>query len=51
MTVSLARDGAGLGTCWGRELAERMLREARFSDVAVYQLEHDMMNDVYVARI
>ena len=50
MTVSLARDGAGLGTCWGRELAEQMLREAGFSDVAVHQLEHDMMNDFYVAR-
>ena len=51
MTVSLARDGAGLGTCWGRELAEQMLHEARFPDVAVFQLEHDMMNDFYVARI
>jgi 2-polyprenyl-3-methyl-5-hydroxy-6-metoxy-1,4-benzoquinol methylase len=50
MTVSLARDGAGLGTCWGRELAEQMLREARFADVAVYQLEHDVMNDFFVAR-
>ena len=51
MTVSLARDGAGLGTCWGRELAEQMLNNARFTDVSVYQLEHDIMNDIYVARI
>ena len=50
MTVSLARDGAGLGTCWGRELAEQMLCEARFAEVAVYQLDHDMMNDFFVAR-
>ena len=50
MTVSLAQDGAGLGTCWGRELAEQMLREARFRDVSVFQLEHDIMNDFYVAR-
>ena len=28
MTVSLAQGGAGLGTCWGRELAEKMLRDA-----------------------
>jgi SAM-dependent methyltransferase len=50
MTVSLARGGAGLGTCWGRELAEQMLREAGFPGVSVFQLEHDMMNDFYVAR-
>jgi SAM-dependent methyltransferase len=50
MTVSLSNDGAGLGTCWGRELAEEMLGDAGFSDVSVNQLEHDIMNDFYVAR-
>lgn len=50
MTVSLAQDGAGLGTCWGRELAETMLRDAGFANVEISQLPHDMINDYYVAR-
>lgn len=29
MTVSLALDGAGLGTCWGEELARQMLDDIR----------------------
>ncbi|ANM29598.1 transcriptional regulator [Acidobacteria bacterium Mor1] len=49
MTVSLAQDGAGLGTCWGRELAEKMLREAGFTSVTINSLEHDIMNEFYVA--
>lgn len=50
MTVSLANDGAGLGTCWGEELAQEMLREAGFSEVALHRLDHDIMNTYYVAR-
>ena len=50
MTVSLAQDGDGLGTCWGRELALKMLEEAGFHDVDVQQLPHDIMNDYYLAR-
>lgn len=50
MAVSLARNGAGLGTCWGRELAERMLAEAGFVDVEVHTLEHDIQNFFYLAR-
>lgn len=50
MTVSLAQGGAGLGTCWGRELAETMLREAGFGDVSVHTLPHDIQNFFYVAR-
>ena len=50
MTVSLAQDGAGLGTCWGRELAEKMLRDAGFDDVSVEKLPHDDMNYYYIAR-
>ncbi|HEX7049935.1 MAG TPA: class I SAM-dependent methyltransferase [Longimicrobiales bacterium] len=50
MTVSLAQGGEGLGTMWGRERAQAMLREAGFTDVVVHQLEHDIMNDYYVAR-
>lgn len=50
MTVSLARSGEGLGTCWGRELALEMLHDAGFSTAGVYQLDHDIMNDFFVAR-
>jgi 2-polyprenyl-3-methyl-5-hydroxy-6-metoxy-1,4-benzoquinol methylase len=50
MTVSLAQGGAGLGTCWGRELAEKMLAEAGFRDVTVEKLPHDDMNYYYIAR-
>jgi Zn-dependent membrane protease YugP len=50
MSVSLAQDGAGLGTCWGRELAERMLREAGLVDIRVEKLPHDDMNYYYIAQ-
>jgi 2-polyprenyl-3-methyl-5-hydroxy-6-metoxy-1,4-benzoquinol methylase len=50
MSVSLAQDGAGLGTCWGRELAERMLREAGLTSVRVEKLPHDDMNYYYIAQ-
>jgi SAM-dependent methyltransferase len=48
MSVSLGQGGAGLGTCWGRQLAEQMLAEAGFSQVVVHQLPHDIMNFWYV---
>jgi hypothetical protein len=50
MTVSLAQGGAGLGTCWGRELAETMLRDAGFIDIRVEKLPHDDMNYYYIAK-
>jgi 2-polyprenyl-3-methyl-5-hydroxy-6-metoxy-1,4-benzoquinol methylase len=50
MTVSLAQGGAGLGTCWGRELAEKMLHNAGFNGVRVEKLPHDDMNYYYIAR-
>jgi 2-polyprenyl-3-methyl-5-hydroxy-6-metoxy-1,4-benzoquinol methylase len=50
MTVSLAQGGAGLGTCWGRELAEKMLADAGLRDIAVEKLPHDDMNYYYIAR-
>jgi 2-polyprenyl-3-methyl-5-hydroxy-6-metoxy-1,4-benzoquinol methylase len=50
MSVSLAQGGAGLGTCWGRELAEKMLRDAGFRDIVVEKLPHDEMNYYYIAR-
>ncbi|UCH40014.1 MAG: class I SAM-dependent methyltransferase [Gammaproteobacteria bacterium] len=50
MTVSLAQDGEGLGTMWGREKAGQMLAEAGFSQVAIHRLDHDFQNDYYVIR-
>ncbi len=50
MSVSLALDGAGLGTCWGRQLATAMLADAGFDDVAVHEIETDPINLYYVAR-
>jgi len=50
MTVSLAAGGAGLGAMWGRDTARRMLAEAGFADVDVRTLDHDVINDYYVAR-
>ena len=48
MTVSLAEGGAGLGTMWGRELAEEMLTEAGFGSIDVRQLAHDVQNNYFV---
>ncbi|MCW6007940.1 class I SAM-dependent methyltransferase [Micromonospora sp. CPCC 205371] len=48
MTVSLAAGGAGLGTVWGRELAERMLAEAGFLDTTVHDAPGDPLDLVYV---
>ncbi|MEH6470248.1 MAG: class I SAM-dependent methyltransferase, partial [Halopseudomonas sp.] len=48
MTVSLAQEGAGLGTMWGEELALEMLQCAGFEQPQVHQLEHDFQNNFYV---
>ncbi|MGQ4728033.1 class I SAM-dependent methyltransferase [Streptomyces sp. Ju416(a)] len=50
MTTSLSEGGAGLGTVWGRQTALRMLREAGFGEVAVREVEGDILNVYYVAR-
>lgn len=50
MTVSLAQNGAGLGTMWGEELASEMLYRAGFASVDVHQLEHDFQNNFYVMQ-
>jgi 2-polyprenyl-3-methyl-5-hydroxy-6-metoxy-1,4-benzoquinol methylase len=49
MSVSLGLDGAGLGTCWGRQLATSMLADAGFTDVAVHEIESDPINNYYIA--
>ena len=50
MTVSLALDGAGLGTAWGTQLATSMLADAGFGDVRVAEVESDPINNYYIAR-
>lgn len=50
MTVSLAAGGAGLGTCWGEELALQMLGEAGFGQSRMESLPHDIMNSWYLSR-
>ena len=48
MTVSLAQGGDGLGAMWGEELAEKMMREAGFTNVQINHLAHDAVNTYYV---
>lgn len=50
MSVSLGQGGVGLGTVWGRQLAEQMVREAGFTEVVVHDLEDDPFNAYFVAR-
>ncbi|SRX92194.1 putative transcriptional regulatory protein [Mycobacterium tuberculosis H37Rv] [Mycobacterium shimoidei] len=50
MSVSLAYDGAGLGTAWGQQLATAMLTDAGFDDVRTAEIEDDPLNIYYIAR-
>ena len=50
MTVSLALNGAGLGTVWGEQKALAMLREAGLTRVDINRLAEDPLNNYYVAR-
>ncbi|ACB50045.1 unknown [Crocosphaera subtropica ATCC 51142] len=50
MSVSLANNGAGLGTVWGEETALEMLKETGFEQIAVKQLPHDPMNNFYIVQ-
>jgi SAM-dependent methyltransferase len=50
MTVSLALGGAGLGTCWGEELARQMLADAGFEILSVSDVPDDPMDVVYLSR-
>ena len=49
MSVSLAAGGPGLGTAWGHQVATRMLREAGFDDVQLFE-RVDPANSLYIAR-
>jgi SAM-dependent methyltransferase len=48
--VSLAQGGPGLGTMWGWETAESMLRDAGFAGIQRHTLPHDPMNVWFVAH-
>lgn len=48
--VSLGQGGPGLGTMWGEDLAEQMLREAGFREITRKRLPHDFMNVYFVAQ-
>ncbi len=50
MEVSLAGDGAGLGTAWGRELACQMLDDAGFEGIEVHEMDDDPLNLIYTCR-
>lgn len=48
--VSIGQGGKGLGTMWGWETAEAMLRTAGYATVERHVLAHDPMNVWFVAR-
>ena len=50
MTVSLALDGAGLGTMWGEQKASEMFQDAGFTSVATTHIPEDIVNVYYVCR-
>ncbi|EPR43782.1 methyltransferase type 11 [Desulfovibrio sp. X2] len=50
LPVGLVDGGAGLGMMWGRELAERMLREAGFLRVEVAPVPCDVFNLHFYCR-
>ena len=51
MTVSLAYNGEGLGTVWGRQKAEEMLKEAGFSEkIEVSEVPGDIFNYYYIVQ-
>ena len=50
MTVSLALDGAGLGTMWGEQKANEMFDDAGFTNVETKKLPEDIFNVYYVCR-
>ena len=47
MTVSLSQGGAGLGTMWGEQTAQRMLEEAGFRNVTTKKFEPDIEHVYY----
>jgi SAM-dependent methyltransferase len=50
MAVSLGRGGVGLGTVWGVERAQEMLREAGFDEIRLARLPHDFQHVYLIAK-
>lgn len=50
MTVSLAQGGLGLGAAWGVQLAQKMLRQAGFENIAIHRFDHDVQNAYFVMQ-
>jgi 2-polyprenyl-3-methyl-5-hydroxy-6-metoxy-1,4-benzoquinol methylase len=50
MSVSLAYNGEGLGTMWGKEMAIKKLTEAGFKGIKVKEVEGDIINYYYLSR-
>jgi hypothetical protein len=50
MTVSLAEGVAGLGTGWGEQVARRLLSEAGFGPVDVYDAPRDPSNAIFITH-
>jgi SAM-dependent methyltransferase len=50
LTVSLAEDGAGLGTAFGEQVARQLLTDAGFGEVAVHDAPGDPGNAVFVTH-
>lgn len=51
MSVSLSAGGEGLGTMWGEEKARELLGEAGFRRVETLEIEGDVQNLYYLARL
>ncbi len=49
MTVSLSANGEGLGTVWGRRVAQEYLNRAGFKSVRIEKFEHDIQNCFYIS--
>lgn len=51
MSVSLSAGGEGLGAMWGEEKARELLAEAGFARVETREIEGDVQNLYYLARL
>lgn len=50
MSVSLAYNGEGLGTMWGKEMAVKKLNATGFKDVEVKNVNGDIINYYYISH-
>ena len=48
--ISIGQNGDGLGTMWGWETAQEMLKAAGFGTADRFVLEHDPLNVWFVCR-